>query len=111
MVLERGRSTHTHRILGGSGGPGQQQEKGHHPPPTPWGNPDSSSPLPCPTAHSPPLPPPEPYIIMGEPDHLWLKPPPLWATPTRPAAFPFFYIEPVRFKSIVDRYNPKNVGV
>lgn len=48
---------------------------------------------------------------MGEPDHLWLKPPPLWATPTRPAAFPFFYIEPVRFKSIVDRYNPKNVGV
>ena len=26
---------------------------------------------------------PEPYILMGEPDHIFILPPPLWATPTR----------------------------
>ncbi|KAI3426134.1 hypothetical protein D9Q98_008513 [Chlorella vulgaris] len=54
---------------------------------------------------------PENYIWMGEPDHLFIRPPPLWATPERPAAFPFFYIEPARFKSIIDRFNPKDVPI
>lgn len=26
---------------------------------------------------------PEPYILMSEPDHVFVLPPPLWATPTR----------------------------
>ena len=119
---------------------------------------------------------------MGEPDHIFLRPPPLWATPQRcaaqrtaaqrslsqrlgcwrdssrcspqrppspvcsprtrpwplpapirpthpptpptsnhhpapcpapcrPAAFPFFYIEPLKMKSIIDRFNPKGVPI
>ncbi|PRW44917.1 hypothetical protein C2E21_6489 [Chlorella sorokiniana] len=54
---------------------------------------------------------PENYIWMGEPDHVFLLAPPLWATPERPAAFPFFYIEPKRFKHIIDRFNPKGVAI
>ncbi|KAL4424646.1 hypothetical protein ABPG77_002264 [Micractinium sp. CCAP 211/92] len=54
---------------------------------------------------------PENYIWMGEPDHIFLRAPPLWATPERPAAFPFFYIEPVAMKSIIDRFNPKKVPI
>jgi hypothetical protein len=34
----------------------------------------------------------EDYILMAEPDHLMLKPIPNLATPNKPAAFPFFYI-------------------
>ncbi|PSC67539.1 manganese resistance 1 [Micractinium conductrix] len=54
---------------------------------------------------------PENYIWMGEPDHVFLKAPPLWATPQRPAAFPFFYIEPLQMKKIIDRFNPKGVAI
>ncbi|KAL4448637.1 hypothetical protein ABPG75_005856 [Micractinium tetrahymenae] len=54
---------------------------------------------------------PENYIWMGEPDHVFLHAPPLWATPDRPAAFPFFYIEPVKMKHIIDRFNPKQVPI
>lgn len=54
---------------------------------------------------------PENYIWMGEPDHIFLHAPPLWATPERPAAFPFFYIEPVQMKNIIDRFNPKKVPI
>jgi hypothetical protein len=34
----------------------------------------------------------EDYILMAEPDHLMMKPIPNLATPEKPAAFPFFYI-------------------
>jgi len=37
---------------------------------------------------------PEKYVIMSEPDHIWLKPMPNLMVGQRPAAFPFFYIEP-----------------
>ena len=44
----------------------------------------------------------ERYILMSEPDHLWLRPlPNLAPSPGVPAAFPFFYIEPHR-----DEYLP-----
>jgi hypothetical protein len=33
------------------------------------------------------------------------------ATRCSPAAFPFFYIEPPRFKNIIDRFNPKGVPI
>jgi hypothetical protein len=42
----------------------------------------------------------EKYVLMGEPDHIWLKP---MANPMigdTPAAFPFFYIEPTIDKHI-----------
>ena len=37
---------------------------------------------------------PEKYVFMSEPDHIWLKPMPNLMVGERPAAFPFFYIEP-----------------
>ncbi|GAB4823623.1 hypothetical protein N2152v2_010669 [Parachlorella kessleri] len=37
---------------------------------------------------------PEKYVLMSEPDHIWLKPMPNLMKGQRPAAFPFFYIEP-----------------
>lgn len=36
----------------------------------------------------------EKYVLMSEPDHIWLKPMPNPMRGQRPAAFPFFYIEP-----------------
>jgi hydroxyproline O-arabinosyltransferase len=36
----------------------------------------------------------EKYVLMSEPDHVWLKPMPNLMVGQRPAAFPFFYIEP-----------------
>ena len=42
----------------------------------------------------------EKYILMGEPDHLWLKPMPNLMDGENPAAFPFFYIEPTSPKFI-----------
>ncbi len=37
---------------------------------------------------------PERYVLMSEPDHLWLKPLNNIMRGERPVAFPFFYIEP-----------------
>ena len=36
----------------------------------------------------------EKYVLMSEPDHIWLKPMPNVMVGQRAAAFPFFYIEP-----------------
>lgn len=54
---------------------------------------------------------PEKYILMGEPDHVFVLPPPLWATPTQPAAFPFFYITPKENEALINRFNPKQVPI
>ena len=56
---------------------------------------------------------PEKYILMTEPDHLFIDVPPLWATPTKAAAFPFFYIEPAGKENvdIVQRFNPKHTPI
>ena len=49
----------------------------------------------------------EEYVLMTEPDHLYLRGMPLFATPNRAAAFPFFYIDPKKpeFTPIVQKYN------
>jgi len=51
-------------------------------------------------------PPPEKYILMSEPDHVFLKPIPNLMRGSRPAAFPFFYIEPAKkeFKPITEKF-------
>lgn len=36
---------------------------------------------------------PEEYILMSEPDHVFMSPPPLVATSAVPAVFPFFYVD------------------
>ena len=50
---------------------------------------------------------PERYVLMCEPDHIWLRPMPnLMASDVRPAAFPFFYIEPAKrdFRHITEKF-------
>ena len=50
---------------------------------------------------------PERYVLMCEPDHVWLRPMPnLMASDARPAAFPFFYIEPAKkdFRPITEKF-------
>mmetsp|Transcript_36561 Transcript_36561/g.92332 ORF Transcript_36561/g.92332 Transcript_36561/m.92332 type:complete len:560 (-) Transcript_36561:275-1954(-) len=39
---------------------------------------------------------PEKYVLMAEPDHVFLRPLPNFMTGEVPAAFPFFYIEPAK---------------
>lgn len=36
----------------------------------------------------------EEYVLMSEPDHIFLRPMPNYMRGDAPAAFPFFYIEP-----------------
>ena len=49
----------------------------------------------------------EEFVLMSEPDHLYLRPIPLLATEKKAAAFPFFYITPKnpKYTPIVQRFN------
>lgn len=49
---------------------------------------------------------PEKYVLMSEPDHVWLKPMPNLMVGKNAAAFPFFYIEPSKaeYLPIVQRF-------
>eukprot|EP01026_Neomeris_dumetosa_P054104 TRINITY_DN4851_c0_g1_i2.p1 TRINITY_DN4851_c0_g1~~TRINITY_DN4851_c0_g1_i2.p1 ORF type:complete len:370 (-),score=13.63 TRINITY_DN4851_c0_g1_i2:54-1163(-) len=51
----------------------------------------------------------EDYIFMAEPDQILLKPPGLWATPDKPAAYPFTYMTPKQFESVLTKYNEREV--
>uniref|UniRef100_A0A6N2KHH3 Hydroxyproline O-arabinosyltransferase-like domain-containing protein n=1 Tax=Salix viminalis TaxID=40686 RepID=A0A6N2KHH3_SALVM len=46
----------------------------------------------------------EDYILMAEPDHIIVKPIPNLSKDGLGAAFPFFYIEPKKFESIIRKY-------
>mmetsp|Transcript_15949 Transcript_15949/g.52339 ORF Transcript_15949/g.52339 Transcript_15949/m.52339 type:complete len:517 (-) Transcript_15949:81-1631(-) len=46
----------------------------------------------------------EDYILMAEPDHLYLKPLENLMTGNTPAAFPFFYIDPKKFPKLIRRF-------
>lgn len=46
----------------------------------------------------------EEFILMAEPDHIFLKPMPNLMVGNKPAAFPFFYIQPKDHKALVRRY-------
>lgn len=55
---------------------------------------------------------PEQYVFLAEPDHLLRAPPPLLATPDWPASFPFFYMVPRYFHSLLlQKFNPRGVGL
>ncbi|EIE20908.1 hypothetical protein COCSUDRAFT_18099, partial [Coccomyxa subellipsoidea C-169] len=51
----------------------------------------------------------ERYILMIEPDYIFVRPPPLWATPTKSAAYHFTYMLPRENKEVIDPYNEKDV--
>jgi hypothetical protein len=50
------------------------------------------------------------YILMAEPDHIFVKPLPNLAYDNDPAAFPFFYITPAEHEKIIRKYYPKERG-
>ncbi|KAI4964618.1 hypothetical protein ZWY2020_060119, partial [Hordeum vulgare] len=49
----------------------------------------------------------EEYILMAEPDHIFVKPLPNLAFDNDPAAFPFFYITPSEYEKIIRKYYPE----
>ncbi|KAM3685822.1 hypothetical protein ACB098_11G151800 [Castanea mollissima] len=52
----------------------------------------------------------EEYILMAEPDHIFIKPLPNLARVGYPAAFPFFYIKPDQHEKIVRKFYPEEKG-
>ncbi|KAH9760511.1 Hydroxyproline O-arabinosyltransferase 1 [Citrus sinensis] len=52
----------------------------------------------------------EEYILMAEPDHIIVKPIPNLSKDGLGAAFPFFYIEPKKYESVLRKYFPKDMG-
>lgn len=47
---------------------------------------------------------------MAEPDHIFVKPLPNLMYEEYPAAFPFFYIEPLKHQKIIRKYFPEKMG-
>ncbi|XP_021752911.1 hydroxyproline O-arabinosyltransferase 3-like [Chenopodium quinoa] len=52
----------------------------------------------------------EEYVLMAEPDHIFLRPLPNLALGGLPAAFPFFYIKPADHEKIVRKFYPLENG-
>ncbi|KAL8545076.1 hypothetical protein ACS0TY_005321 [Phlomoides rotata] len=52
----------------------------------------------------------EEYILMAEPDHVFVNPLPNLAHGDNPAAFPFFYIKPTENEKVVRKYYPEEKG-
>ncbi|XVF89363.1 hypothetical protein PTKIN_Ptkin19aG0124400 [Pterospermum kingtungense] len=52
----------------------------------------------------------EDYILMAEPDHIIVKPIPNLSKDGLGAAFPFFYIEPKKYESVLRKFFPKDKG-
>lgn len=52
---------------------------------------------------------PERYILMSEPDHIFLSPPPLPTSPTIPIAAPFWYMNATDVAASLEKYNSKEI--
>ncbi|KAF5469841.1 hypothetical protein F2P56_010400 [Juglans regia] len=52
----------------------------------------------------------EEYILMAEPDHIFIKPLTNLARGGHPAAFPFFYIKPDQHEKILRKFYPEEKG-
>ncbi|KAI3834898.1 hypothetical protein MKW98_016011 [Papaver atlanticum] len=53
---------------------------------------------------------PEEYILMAEPDHIFVKPLPNLASEKYPVAFPFFYIKPAENEKNLRKFYPEEKG-
>ena len=51
----------------------------------------------------------EAYVLMIEPDYIIMRPPPLFATPTKSAAYHFTYMLPEENREVIEPYNEKGV--
>ncbi|XP_028221772.1 hydroxyproline O-arabinosyltransferase 3-like isoform X2 [Glycine soja] len=52
----------------------------------------------------------EEYILMAEPDHIFVNPLPNLTNGNQPAGYPFFYIKPVKHEKILRKFYPKANG-
>ncbi|KAJ4769318.1 hypothetical protein LUZ62_053575 [Rhynchospora pubera] len=52
----------------------------------------------------------EDYILMAEPDHVYIRPLPNLSRGDNPAAFPFFYITPTQHEKIIRKFYPEEKG-
>ncbi|KAF9592229.1 hypothetical protein IFM89_012805 [Coptis chinensis] len=52
----------------------------------------------------------EEYILMAEPDHVFVRPLPNLARGGYPAAFPFFYIKPAENEKLIRKFYPEEMG-
>ncbi|KAK8919445.1 hypothetical protein KSP39_PZI021199 [Platanthera zijinensis] len=52
----------------------------------------------------------EDYILMAEPDHIFVNPLPNLSSGDHPAAFPFFYIKPSENEKVVKKFYPEEKG-
>ncbi|GFP89920.1 hypothetical protein PHJA_001135800 [Phtheirospermum japonicum] len=52
----------------------------------------------------------EEYVLMAEPDHIFLKPLPNLVYEGYPSAFSFFYIKPIKYEKIIRKFFPKEMG-
>ncbi|XP_011626381.1 hydroxyproline O-arabinosyltransferase 1 isoform X2 [Amborella trichopoda] len=52
----------------------------------------------------------EDYILMSEPDHVIVKPIPNLSRDGLAAAFPFFYIEPKKYETVLRKFFPEDKG-
>ncbi|PSS24313.1 Hydroxyproline O-arabinosyltransferase [Actinidia chinensis var. chinensis] len=52
----------------------------------------------------------EEYILMAEPDHIFVNPLPNLAHGSLPAGFPFFYIKPTQNEKIIRKFFPEENG-
>ncbi|KAK9157421.1 hypothetical protein Scep_003995 [Stephania cephalantha] len=52
----------------------------------------------------------EEYILMAEPDHVFVNPLPNLAQGGNPVAFPFFYIKPAQNEKIIRKFYPEEKG-
>ncbi|KAL9260515.1 Hydroxyproline O-arabinosyltransferase NOD3-like protein [Drosera capensis] len=52
----------------------------------------------------------EEYILMGQPDHIFVNPLPNLAHGNYPAGFPFFYIKPADNEKIIRKHYPAEMG-
>ena len=51
----------------------------------------------------------EAYVLMIEPDYIFVRPPPLFATPKQSAAYHYTYMLPEQNRNIIQPYNEKGV--
>lgn len=51
------------------------------------------------------------YILMAEPDHVFIRPLPNLATEDMPAAYKFFYIVPSENEKVLRKFFPEDKGL
>jgi hypothetical protein len=56
---------------------------------------------------------PENFVLLAEPDHLFIRAPPLWASYNRPSAYPYGFIDVnnEKHRAVFERFNTKSVPV